>query len=186
MDRLINEFRDVHFSSKNDPFETLFRAIVGQQISVKAADAVCSRIEENLNGISTANILSSNIEQLRSFGLSKQKASYIIDLANHFNSGSIDQDNFKNLDDDALQKKLCSIRGIGKWTAEMFLIFHLQRRDIFPIQDIGLIRALERHYLNGSKVSTHELMTIGERFRPWRTVATWYLWRSLDPYPVAY
>jgi DNA-3-methyladenine glycosylase II len=81
---------------------------------------------------------------------------------------------------------LCDVRGIGRWTAEMFLIFHLHRPDVYPLQDIGLIRAVERHYLNGKRASKGQVAKIGQRWRPWRTVATWYLWRSLDPFPVEY
>ena len=89
-------------------------------------------------------------------------------------------------DDETLMQTLCDVRGIGRWTAEMFLIFHLHRPDVWPVQDIGLIRAIERHYLGGQKASKAHIEETGDRWRPWRTVATWYLWRSLDPFPVEY
>jgi DNA-3-methyladenine glycosylase II len=123
---------------------------------------------------------------LRACGLSKQKVEYIRDLARHFESGAINPRRFKLLADEELIQALCDVRGIGRWTAEMFLIFHLRRPDVYPLQDIGLIRAVEKHYLGGKRASKQEIVAVGEQWRPWRTVATWYLWRSLDPFPVEY
>jgi DNA-3-methyladenine glycosylase II len=111
---------------------------------------------------------------------------YIRDLAGHFDSGAVNPRRFRALDDETLIETLCDVRGIGRWTAEMFLFFHLRRPDIYPLQDIGLIRAVERCYRDGNPLKKGELTAIGERWRPWRTVATWYLWRSLDPFPVEY
>jgi DNA-3-methyladenine glycosylase II len=127
------------------------------------------------------------VESFKVCGISKQKAGYIIDLAQHFISGEVNPRSFGKLDDESIIKLLCSVRGIGRWTAEMFMIFHLHRPNIWPVQDIGLIRALERHYIGGSSVGMKErIEREGDRFMPWRTVATWYLWRSLDPFPVEY
>lgn len=183
---LIKEFQDVRLRSRGSAFETLLRAIVGQQISVKAAQAVWNRLENQLERVSVPRVLAQSPEDLRACGLSRQKVAYILDLAQRFDSKEINPRRFKSLDDTTLIKTLCNVKGIGQWTAEMFLIFHLQRPDVYPLQDIGLIRAVERHYLGGTPATKADLTAIGERWRPWRTVATWYLWRSLDPFPVEY
>lgn len=186
MRQLIKSFPDVRLTSRGSAFETLLRAIVGQQISVKAAQSVWNRFAVQIGKISPENVAKQRQNDLRSCGLSQQKTSYIIDLAQHFTQGSINPRGFKGLGDQELLDLLCSVRGIGRWTAEMFLIFHLHRPNIWPIQDIGLIRAIERHYLGGKKASKSEIESAGDLFKPWRTVATWYLWRSLDPFPVEY
>jgi DNA-3-methyladenine glycosylase II len=184
--QLIAEYKDASLRSRGSAFETLLRAIVGQQISVKAAQSVWDRFESRVEVVSTESVLAHPPEVLQSCGLSRQKVVYMQDLARHFETGAINPRRFKSLGDEDLIKSLCNVRGIGRWTAEMFLIFHLRRPDVYPLQDIGLIRAVERHYLGGRKASSEEVSEIGERWRPWRTVATWYLWRSLDPFPVEY
>ncbi len=183
---LIESYKDARLRSRGSAFETLLRAIVGQQISVKAAQSVWSRFEEKVGTVSTETVLARTPAALRACGLSKQKVEYIRDLARHFESGAINPRRFKLLADEELIQALCDVRGIGRWTAEMFLIFHLRRPDVYPLQDIGLIRAVEKHYLGGKRASTQEIVAVGEQWRPWRTVATWYLWRSLDPFPVEY
>jgi DNA-3-methyladenine glycosylase II len=184
--QLIEEYSDARLRSRGSAFETLLRAIVGQQISVKAAQAVWSRFEDKVGVVTVEAVLAQGPAALRSCGLSRQKVDYIRDLARHFESGVINPRQFRSLDDEELIKRLCDVRGIGRWTAEMFLIFHLRRPDIYPLQDIGLIRAVEKHYLGGQRASKDEVVAAGEPWRPWRTVATWYLWRSLDPFPVEY
>lgn len=186
MRELIVAYKDVRLTSRGSAFETLLRAVVGQQISVKAAQSVWGRFEACVGNVSPDLVLTKSLEELRECGLSKQKVSYIHDLAEHFVRGTLNPHTFKGLDDESLLRQLCAVRGIGRWTAEMFLIFHLHRPDIWPVQDIGLIRAIERHYLEGRKATKAEIEDAGERWRPWRTVATWYLWRSLDPFPVEY
>ena len=183
---LIDEYADASLRSRGSAFETLLRAIVGQQISVKAAQSVWNRFESRVKIVSTESVLAHTPAVLQECGLSRQKVVYMQDLARHFESGAINPRRFKSLDDEALIETLCDVRGIGRWTAEMFLIFHLRRPDVYPLQDIGLIRAVERHYLDGKKASRDKVSEVGERWRPWRTVATWYLWRSLDPFPVEY
>ncbi len=202
---LIERYQDVEFRSRGSAFETLLRAIVGQQISVKAAQSVWERLAAGLSEVSVERVQGASEDELRGWGLSRQKVRYIRDLADHFGSGILDSGTFHQLDDEELIARLCDVRGIGRWTAEMFLIFHLQRPDILPLQDIGLIRAVERYYLGGgvtdseteslgkmvpqkgiSRQTAKRAAVVGERWRPWRTVATWYLWRSLDPFPVAY
>ena len=186
MRRLINTYQDVRLTSRGSAFETLLRAIVGQQISVKAAQSVWQRFEQRAGEISPHIIAKLPPRALQACGLSKQKTSYIRDLAGHFLNGEINPRSFRALEDHVLMEILCDVRGIGRWTAEMFLIFHLHRPDIWPAQDIGLIRAIEKHYLEGVTATKAQIEMAGERFRPWRTVATWYLWRSLDPFPVEY
>jgi DNA-3-methyladenine glycosylase II len=186
MRSLIKTYKDVQLRSRGSAFETLLRAIVGQQISVKAAQSVWNRFAECVGEVTPDVVLRRSAATLQQCGLSRQKVSYIHDLAHHFSDGLVNPRSFRSLDDKALLEILCSVRGIGRWTAEMFLIFHLHRPDIWPVQDIGLIRAIERHYRNGVKASPREIEEAGQRWRPWRTVATWYLWRSLDPFPVEY
>lgn len=184
--QLIAQYRDARLRSRGAAFETLLRAIVGQQISVKAAQAVWNRFEERVGVVSTERVLALTPAAMRACGLSRQKVDYMRDLAQHFRSGLINPRRFRSLHDEELIESLCDVRGIGRWTAEMFLIFHLRRPDVYPLQDIGLVRAVERHYLGGKRASREAVSEIGERWRPWRTVATWYLWRSLDPFPVEY
>ena len=168
---------------KNNAFLTLVRSVVGQQISVKAADSVWKKLEELCrDSIEPERIKSFSEDELRSAGLSRSKANYIQNIA----KSDILEVNWDNLDDEDAIDLLCKIKGIGRWTAEMFLIFHLARPNILPLGDIGLIKAIELNYNNGEKMTKEELETYGQKWSPWCTVATWYLWRSLDPIPVNY
>ncbi len=168
---------------KNNAFLTLVRSVVGQQISVKAADSVWKKLEELCRGsIEPERIKSFSEDELRSAGLSRSKANYIQNIA----KSDILEVNWSNLDDEETIDLLCKIKGIGRWTAEMFLIFHLARPNILPLGDIGLIKAIELNYNNGEKMSKEELEAYHQKWSPWCTVATWYLWRSLDPIPVNY
>ena len=168
---------------KNNAFLTLVRSVVGQQISVKAADSVWKKLEELCrDSIEPERIKSFSEDELRSAGLSRSKANYIQNIA----KSDILDVNWSNLDDEEAIDLLCKIKGIGRWTAEMFLIFHLARPNILPLGDIGLIKAIELNYNNGEKMSKEELEAYRQKWSPWCTVATWYLWRSLDPIPVNY
>ena len=168
---------------KNNAFLTLVRSVVGQQISVKAADSVWRRLEELCkDNIEPEKIKLFSKEELRGAGLSKSKANYIQNIA----KSDILEVNWSNLDDEEAIDLLCKIKGIGRWTAEMFLIFHLARPNILPLGDIGLIKAIELNYNNGEKMSKEDLEAYHQKWSPWCTVATWYLWRSLDPIPVNY
>lgn len=163
------------------PFITLARAIVGQQVSVKAADSIWSRFIEHCGRRPTpAAVLQTEEQLLREAGLSKRKAEYIYDLARHFADKKIRPAAWAEMDDDAVIGELCAIRGIGRWTAEMFLIFNLQRPDVLPLDDVGLLKAISLHYFSGEPVSRFEVREVAQAWAPWRTVATWYLWRSLD------
>ena len=183
---LIQAYADASLISRDEPFMTLARSIVGQQISVKAADSVWTRLTAILSDLTPLAVLSHTPEQLRRCGLSARKAEYLADLAAHFESGRIDTRRWSSSSDDEIIAELTAVRGIGIWTAEMFLIFNQLRPDVLPLDDVGLQKAVARHYLAGERPDRRKLTEIGERWRPWRSVATWYLWRSLDPLPVTY
>lgn len=186
MASLISDYPDGSMVSRGDAFFTLMRSIVGQQISVKAADAVWGRLEAKVKPMTPQKVLRVRDTTLRSVGLSSQKVVYCKELARYFAQPHVSPEYFHELSDKEVIRELVSIKGIGVWSAEMFLLFHLQRPDIYPLQDIGMIKALERYYASGKKLSKDEIILYGERFRPYRSVATWYLWRALDPVPVAY
>ena len=176
--------------SRGDAFVTLARAIVGQQISVKAADAVWRRFCAACGETTPKGILRRRATTLRRCGLSDRKVEYIRDLAGHFVSGKVDPARFNEQSDEEIIAELVDIRGIGRWTAEMFLIFNLLRPDVLPLDDLGLLKAVSVHYLDGAPVLGREgkaqVVQIGQAWAPWRSVATWYLWRSFDPVPVIY
>ena len=193
--RIIRRHPDVHLKRRSDPFTTLARAIVGQQISVKAADTIWWRLVESaapgtrrggFPRLDPARVLALPDAGLRAAGLSKGKALYLRDLAGHFATGKLDPRQWRRMPDEDLIAVLTDVKGIGRWTAEMFLIFHELRQDVFPVDDIGLQRAVAVHYNDGERMPLAALRTFGERWQPYRSVATWYLWRSLDPVPVEY
>jgi DNA-3-methyladenine glycosylase II len=172
--------------SRGTPFATLARSIVGQQISVKASESIWARVLAKCGRATPEDFRVQGVAGLSDCGLSQRKIEYLLDLATHFQEGRLNPALWQTMDDETLIKALCEVRGIGRWTAEMFLIFNLLRQDVFPLDDIGLQRAVSRHYFSGNKLTRKELADFGLRWAPWRTVATWYLWRSLDPLPVAY
>lgn len=186
MSGFVQRFADVSLLSRGDPFSTLARSIVGQQISVKAADSVWGRFCAAVLAIEPSAVLATSIETLRSCGLSARKAEYLGDLARHFAEGQIHTAAWAKMSDAEIIAELTAVRGIGVWTAEMFLIFNQMRPDVFPLDDIGLQKAVALHYFQGERPTRRALAEYGERWRPWRSVATWYLWRSLDPLPVDY
>ena len=190
MKKLIPRFGEARLQSRGDAFTTLARSIVGQQISVKAAQSVWDRFAGLLDGPSTrvrpAAVLQLAVDDLRGAGLSARKAEYLLDLARSFESGAVHVKQWQQMDDEAIIEELVAIRGIGRWTAEMFLIFHELRPDVYPLDDIGLQKAIALHYFGGRRRARSTLQRLGRRWRPWRSVATWYLWRSLDPIPVEY
>jgi len=183
---LVARYGDISLVSRGDPFATLARSIIGQQISVKAAEAVWGRFAARAGEVTPARMIELGPQGLSGCGLSQRKIEYLGDLSAHFVSGELCPADWAALDDEALILELTKVRGIGRWTAEMFLIFNLLRPDVFPLDDIGLQRAVFEHYFAGQKRSRKDLADFGERWRPWRSVATWYLWHSLDPLPVEY
>lgn len=186
MAELVERYVGTGLVSRGDAFGTLARSIVGQQISVKAADAVWTRFSAAVGHATPEAVASAGAAGLAHCGLSRRKIEYLLDLADHFRTGRIVPERWQAMDDEAVIIELVDVRGIGRWTAEMFLIFNLMRPDVFPLDDIGLQRAVFERYFGGEKQPRRTLAEIGERWRPWRTVATWYLWRSLDPISVEY
>jgi len=186
MAALITRYPDAILANRGDPFQTLARAIVGQQISVKAADSIWARFSEVAQTIRPEHVATLELDALAACGLSRRKAEYLRDLAGHFVDGRVEPARWKEMADEAVIGELTDVRGIGRWTAEMFLIFSLRRPDVWPVDDIGLQKAVALHYLDGERPTPKALRILGERHAPWRTVATWYLWRSLDPMVVQY
>jgi DNA-3-methyladenine glycosylase II len=183
---IIRSHPRIALQSRGAPFQTLARSIVGQQISVAAAQSVWNRIELAAPGIEPDVVLRLGVRRLAACGLSARKAEYVRDLARHFVSGAIHVARWPEMDDEAVIDELVQVRGIGRWTAEMFLMFHLLRPNVLPVDDIGLRRAVGRHYFAGGDVRIEALRALGERWSPYRSVATWYLWRSIAPVPVKY
>jgi len=183
---IIRRHPRVHLVPRGDAFHTLARAIVGQQISVAAAQSVWNRFSGVAIEVIPENILKLKTTQLRACGLSERKCEYICDLARRFADGAVHVHRWPGMDDEEVIADLVQVRGIGRWTAEMFLIFNLLRPDVFPLGDLGLQKGLRIAYHGGRKVSLKTMKNRGDTLRPWRSVATWYLWRSLDPVPVEY
>jgi DNA-3-methyladenine glycosylase II len=194
MRKLIADHGHARLYSRGDAFTTLARSIVGQQISVKAAQAVWERLlalfghqpPEVRGPLSVPALLALAPDELRKVGLSARKVEYMRDLAQHFDEGQVHFSQWQEMDDEAIIDELVDIRGIGRWTAEMFLIFHLMRPNVLPLDDVGLIKGISLSYFSGEPVSRAEARDIAEAWAPYRTVGTWYLWRSLDPLPVEY
>ena len=186
MKRLIPQFGDAQLSSRGDAFSTLARSIVGQQISVKAAQSVWDRFALLPKKMTPAAVLKLKVDDMRAAGLSARKVEYLIDLALHFSDGRLDVDGWAEKDDETIIKELVAIRGIGRWTAEMFLIFHQMRPNVLPLDDIGLLNGISASYFSGEPVSRSEAREVAAAWAPYCTVATWYIWRSLDPLPVEY
>jgi len=181
--KIIADYPEERMEMKNDTLHTLVRSVVGQQISVRAADAIWNRLDEACNNsITENNLLQLSIEDMRKTGLSNTKSNYIINIVD----ANLSELNWEDMDDEEVSNKLCKIKGIGPWTADMFLIFRLGRTNILPLGDIGLVNAINLHYNNKEKLSKEELMKFKEKWSPWCSIATWYMWRSLDPVPVEY
>ncbi|HXM81386.1 MAG TPA: DNA-3-methyladenine glycosylase [Burkholderiales bacterium] len=176
----------VFLMRRGEPFLTLARAIVGQQISVKAAQSVWDRVVTCAGAVTPEGILLKKPSELRACGLSDRKTEYIVDLARRFADGLVHPYRWPEMSDEEVVADLVQVRGIGRWTAEMFLIFNLLRPDVFPLDDLGLQKAIRLHYFRGRVGTLTRMRRLGESWQPWRSVATWYLWRSLDPLPVEY
>jgi DNA-3-methyladenine glycosylase II len=188
--KLIPKFGEARLQSRGDAFTTLARSIVGQQISVKAAQSVWDRFAGTVGGPATRlqpdDVLALEVPRMREAGLSARKCEYLLDLARHFSEDRVHVLQWAEMDDEAIIDELVAIRGIGRWTAEMFLIFHLMRPNVMPLDDLGLIKGISLNYFSGEPVSRAEAREVGEAWAPFRSVATWYIWRSLDPLPVDY
>ncbi|MEY2805502.1 MAG: hypothetical protein RL657_2838 [Pseudomonadota bacterium] len=186
MRKLIPMFGDARLVTRGDAFVTLSRSIVGQQISVKAAQSVWDRFAALTRRITPANVLKMNIDQMRAAGLSARKVEYLVDLALHFQDGKLSLKNWPEMGDEDIIGELVAVRGIGRWTAEMFLIFHLMRPNVLPLDDVGLINGISKNYFSGDTVSRSDAREVAAAWDPYCSVATWYIWRSLDPLPVTY
>jgi DNA-3-methyladenine glycosylase II len=186
MKRLIPKFGDACLESRGDAFTTLARSVVGQQISVKAAQSVWDKFAALPRKLTPANVLKLKVDDMRGAGLSARKVEYLVDLALHFDSGMVHVDSWKDMADELIIDELVAIRGIGRWTAEMFLIFHLMRPNVLPVDDLGLLNGISVNYFSGDPVSRSDARDVAVAWAPYCSVATWYIWRSLDPLPVAY
>ena len=185
MKRLIPQFGDAALQTRRDAFTTLARSIVGQQSSVKAAQTVWERFAALSRTLSPAHVLKLKVDDMRAAGLSARKIDYLVDLALHFDNGKLHVKDWESMDAEAIIAELVDIRGIGRWTAEMFLIFYLQRPNVLPLDDPGLITGISQNYFSGEQVSRSDAREVAEAWKPWCSVATWYIWRSLDPAPTA-
>jgi DNA-3-methyladenine glycosylase II len=186
MGAIIRRHPRAHLVSRGDAFQTLARSIVGQQISVKAAQSVWARLAGAAPAFTPQVVCASDAAFLRQCGLSARKAEYLADLARRFVEGSVHVARWPGMCDEEVIADLVQVRGVGRWTAEMFLIFNLLRPDVLPVADLGLQRAVSLAYRGGRGVSEATLRRVARAWQPWRSVATWYLWRSLDPLPVEY
>ncbi|MEG0821119.1 MAG: DNA-3-methyladenine glycosylase 2 family protein [Burkholderiaceae bacterium] len=190
---IIEQHPQVNLASRGDAFGTLARSIVGQQISVKAADSIWARVVKSCPELTPDKLRRKRVTTLRACGLSERKVAYLRDLCDHFITGRVDPSRFAELDDEAIIAELVDIHGIGRWTAEMFLIFNLLRPDVLPLDDLGLLKAVGLNYFEGESSANllrgggrRRVVALAAAWAPWRSVATWYLWRSLDPVPVEY
>jgi len=181
MNKLIPQFGDLHLRGQPDPFTTLARSIVGQQVTPKAADLAWGKLLAVCPKLAPSQVIKLGAVQLAGCGLSKRKTEYILDLADHFKARRVHADLWSEMDDEAVIAELVQIRGITRWTAEMFLIFNLLRPNVMPLDDAGLIQGISQNYFSGEPVSRSDAREVSANWEPWRTVATWYLWRSLDP-----
>lgn len=184
MKRLIPQYPDTTLQTRGDAFSTLARSIVGQQISVKAAQTVWHRFDALPKKMTPANVLKLKVDDMRAAGLSARKVEYLVDLSIHFDAGTVSVKNWQAMDDDAIIAELVAIRGIGRWTAEMFLMFYLRRPNVLPLDDVGLINGISKNYFSGESVSRSDAREVAAAWAPYCSVATWYIWRSLDTIPV--
>ena len=184
--RLIPQFNAEALQTRGDPFVTLARSIVGQQVSTKSADATWKRFAALPESMTPEHLLLLKVDDMRAAGLSARKVDYLVDLALHFTQKRLHVQEWAQMDDEAVIAELVAIRGIGRWTAEMFLIFYLLRPNVLPLDDAGLLKGISLNYFSGDPVSRSDAREVAEAWKPWCTVATWYIWRSLDPQPVAY
>lgn len=184
---IIRAHPGVALRSRGDAFHTLARSIVGQQISVKAADAVWARLCAAAPRLAPEVVLALGTARLRDCGLSGRKAEYLHDLARRFTDGTIHVHRWPDMEDEAVVAELVQVRGIGRWTAEMFLLFNLLRPDVLPVADLGLQRAVAALYFcHEGLAEPAAIEAVAGAWRPWRSIATWYLWRALDPVPIEY
>ena len=173
MKRLIPQFGDATLQTRGDAFTTLARSIVGQQISVKAAQTVWDRFAKLPRKVTPANVLKLKVDDMRAAGLSARKVEYLVDLALKFDAGAVHVKSWEEMDDEAIIAELVAIRGIGRWTAEIFLMFHLMRPNVLPLDDVGLINGISKNYFSGESVSRSDAREVAAAWSPYCSVATW-------------
>lgn len=188
MAQLIAQYDGEFLTTRGDGYFTLMRSVAGQQISVKAADAIWKRTEAAASPFTPKQFLKLNDDTLRACGLSLQKINYMRNVSTFFGERNITPEYWAERSDAAIIAELTSIKGIGTWTAEMFLIFFLSRPDVFPVKDLGVLKAIDLHYYPTARKrkTPAQYQKLAKKWAPYRSVATWYLWRALDPVPVAY
>lgn len=169
-----------------DPFSALVRTIVAQQLSTKAAATIHRRLLELMaGGVATPHALSAVTDaQLREAGMSRQKSAYLRDLTDKTESGELPLDHLADMTDEEVIEAITKVKGLGRWSAEMFLMFRLRRPDVLPVDDLGIVNAIHRLYRLRKRPTPDRIRRIGEVWRPYRTVACWYLWRSLENTPL--
>ena len=183
---VIGQYKGESLTSRGDLFFTLIRSIVGQQISVKAAATVWQRLFDEVGGdITPERLACMSVDDLRGCGLSRPKTNYIRGIAEKF-AGEFADLRWGDMDDAVIIDHLCSLKGVGTWTAEMIMIFTFLRPDIFPILDLGAVRGVEKLYNAGNRMEKDEVLALSETWAPYRSVATWFLWRCQDPEPTEY
>lgn len=180
MRKLIPQFGDIQLISRGDAFTTLTRSIICQQISTKSADAIWTKFNGVCPKCTPAQLMRMSEEKLRGCGISKRKVEYLQDLALHFKKQLVSPDAWVDMGDEEIIAEMTQIRGVGRWTAEMYLIFNLLRPNVMPLDDVGLLNGISINYFSGEPVSRSDAREVGANWEPWRTVATWYLWRSLQ------
>ncbi|ROR47967.1 MULTISPECIES: DNA-3-methyladenine glycosylase family protein [Diaphorobacter] len=186
MRRLIPQVGNVALTQRGDAFTTLARSIVGQQVSVASAQRVWDQFAALSRSMTPRSVLKLKVDDMRAAGLSARKVEYLVDLALHFDSGRLHVKQWDEMDDQAIVAELVAIRGISRWTADMFLIFHLARPNVLPLDDATLIQGISQHYFSGDPVSRSDAREVADAWKPWCSVASWYIWRSLAPLPVDY
>ena len=185
--RIIKKYKKGALSTRNNPFFSLCRTIVGQQISTKAADSIWYKFETKCKKRIVPNmVLELSSRSLKSAGLSRQKVSYLKNIAKSFKNKSFNVKKLQKMSDEAAINYITQLKGLGVWSAEMFLMFNLNRPDIFPVKDIGLLRAISKNYKTSYPPSKRYLDKISKLHAGYRTVFTWYMWRSIDPTDVEY
>ena len=182
MKRIVKAVGPCTIKTKSDRFMTLVDSILSQQISGAAARTIHGNLVNAVlpNKICPEALIGFEIDQFRSLGISRQKAGYILDLAGKVHEGEVNLKVVSRLDNEGVVVELTKIKGIGPWTAQMFLMFCLGRLDVFPVDDLGIQNAIKRHYKPRGEFNRNRMEKIAQPWRPYATIASWYLWRSLE------
>ena len=183
---IIKNFPNENLEINSNHYHSLLNSIIGQQISVSAASAIKKRFFNLHRNITPINVLKINEETLKICGLSRQKILYICNISTFFLENKKFFANINKFDDNKIKEKLITIKGVGNWTADMFLLFSLGSSNIFPSGDLGFIKAISKLYKKELPLKESYLKKLNHRWTPYCSLATWYLWRSLDPIPISY